>query len=206
MLRWLEDMVLCFYGVEEEFPGEPEFVVPLCYGLTSREEDANLPNIELSCLSRAITESKQCYPCTPRIVFANADYFRKEREEELKRRFIANSNFRGEVIVPEEGVRNTITEAKALAREMNIFLGRRPIEIILVAERFHAPRALYVWKQVLPNTRIVISTVSVESQKDSPIIFFRHSFIWLITNVFLYSLLKIGFGEILSSFRSPLWK
>lgn len=174
----LNKLISLVYGIEQDVRG-CNLVVPLSYGILSSEK---LPDASKKTLYTAVQIALQ-YDVP--IVWASTNYFWDgcwEEENELKLQEVKQAGFINNPIISKYGLTNTITEAQNIRRSL-MDATINPRTIVVVADRLHGRSAKLVWKQVFPESTIVIRSVNAKWNENHVIFFGRSYCRWLLINI-----------------------
>lgn len=202
-LGWIYRLGKSLYSLSSSKFSQCDLVVPLGYGMLVQNK---LPDAAKKTLREAVQiASKYQVP----IVWASSNYFWPGCEEEENRLKVGEVNTAGlttEIIITE-GVTNTVTEAQSI-RQAVIKAGIKlqSKTIVVVADWPHARSALKIWKQVSPESIIVMVSINGRWNESHLAFFQRSELRWLFINIFRHLALMIFGMRIVSLMQHPVSK
>ncbi len=156
MVAWWYRLMRSVYGLRDEVESyDFDLVVPLGYGLTTRDE---LPDAERKALWAAAQIAKK-QKHRVRIAWASSTYFWpgcKEKEDEEKIKFLG-AGISGLPIIAS-GITNSVSEAREIKAAV-LNCGLNPKNIVIVLDWPHARSAKMIWEEIFPDSKIAIKNV-----------------------------------------------
>lgn len=175
---WLYHFGKSVYALKNSRLTYCDLVIPLGYGLLNRNA---LPDAAKKTLKEAIRiAAKRQVP----IAWASANYFwpgGEEKENQLK---MAEARVAGLVPIIAKGVTNTVTEAQNI-RQAVLEAGFK-LEysvIVVVVDWPHARSARKIWREIFPESAIIVVSIDGQWNESHPAFFLRSELRWLFINV-----------------------
>ncbi|MFH1780861.1 MAG: hypothetical protein ABH841_02565 [Candidatus Nealsonbacteria bacterium] len=190
-----------FYGLKNIPFTHCDLVVPLGYGLLNHNK---LPDASEKTLREAVKIANQ-YQAP--IVWANVNYLWPECAEAENRLKTEKARLAGLTSAPiiVQGVTNSVTEAQniRLTLEQTSISILQSKTIIVVADWPHARSARMIWREVFPESTVIIKSIYGRWNEHHPCFFQRSESRWLIINLIRHLALIILTAEGISRFRQP---
>lgn len=175
-----------------------DLVVPLGYGL---DRHRGLPDAEREVLAHVAHIARQ-HP-TAVVAFSSSAYFfagSELHENQLKIELLESLGVRNPVFAARKGVHNSVDEAEAVRDE---YLGRSKV-ICVVCDWAHARSVRIIWKQVFPESTIIIESIDCTWNHRNRAFLQQSRIAWFLACILRHVFLVVGGHDRVRKIRQPI--